>query len=146
MAMLGERKNEITWAQFELCNANPQSAFENMCRWLFNDFFFNGKELLHSEPNNPGVEVLPVYHEASKKRISFQAKFFGEMDYEQIKHSAQTAVNHYAGALDVIYLYCNKDVTTTSKAYQAVVSILNDDGIQIIPITNQEILTQVMCE
>ena len=144
MAMLGDRKNEITWAQFEVCNANPQSAFENMCRWLFNEFFFNGKELLHSEPNNPGIEVLPVYHEDSKKRISFQAKFFGEMDYEQIKHSAQTAVNHYAGALDVIYLYCNKDVTTTSKAYQAVVSILNDDGIQIIPITNQEILTQVM--
>lgn len=142
--MLGERINEITWAQFEVCNENPQSAFENMCRWLFNDFFFNGKAILHSEPNNPGVEVVPVYHEDTKKRISFQAKFFSEMDYEQIKHSAQTAVNHYAGELDAVYLYCNKDVTTTGKGYQAVVSILDAYGIQIVPITNQEILTQVM--
>lgn len=142
--MLGERINEITWAQFEVCNENPQSAFENMCRWLFNDFFFNGKAILHSEPNNPGVEVVPVYHEDTKKRISFQAKFFSEMDYEQIKHSAQTAVNHYAGELDVVYLYCNKDVTTTGKGYQAVVSILDAYGIEIVPITNQEILTQVI--
>lgn len=66
------------------------------------------------------------------------------MDYEQIKHSAQTAVNHYAGELDVVYLYCNKDVTTTGKGYQAVVSILDAYGIEIVPITNQEILTQVM--
>ena len=115
--MLGGRKNDITWAQFEVCNANPQRAFENMCRWLFNEFFFSGRAILHSEPNNPGVEVIPVYHEDSKKRISFQAKFFSEMDYEQIKHSAQTAVNHYAGELDVVYLYCNKDALRSPTKY-----------------------------
>ena len=32
-------QHEISWTQFELCNANPQIAFENLCRWLFNEFF-----------------------------------------------------------------------------------------------------------
>lgn len=91
--------------------------------------FFDGKALLHSEPNNPGVEVVPVYHSASEKRISFQAKYFSAMDYEQIKHSARTAVSHYAGQLDVIYLYCNKDVTTSSQGYKAIESILDPHGI-----------------
>lgn len=135
---------DISWTQFELCNANPQVAFESMCRWLFNEFFFEGKALLHSEPNNPGVEVVPVFHATSGKRISFQAKYFSTIDYEQIKHSAKTAVSHYAGQLDVIYLYCNKDVTTTSQGFQAVVSIGGAQGIEVVPITNQEILTQVM--
>ena len=135
---------EISWTQFELCNANQQTAFENMCRWLFNEFFFDGKELLHSDPNNPGVEVVPVYHVESEKWISFQSKYFSAMDYEQIKHSARAAVSHYAGQLDIIYLYCNKDVTTSSQGYQAVESILSAHGIEIVPITNQEILTQVM--
>lgn len=137
-------QHEISWTQFELCNANPQIAFENLCRWLFNEFFFDGKALLHSEPNNPGVEIIPLHHATSNKRISFQAKYFSEMNYEQIKHSARTAVSHYAGQLDVIYLYCNKDVTTTSKGYKSIESILSPHGIEIVPITNQEILTQVM--
>lgn len=135
---------DITWTQFELCNSNPQVAFENMCRWLFNEFFFGGKALLHSDPNNPGVEVVPVTHPDSKERISFQAKYFDSMDYEQIKHSARTTVSHYAGDLDVVYLYCNKDVTTSSQGYLAVESILKPAGITIRLITNQEILQQVM--
>lgn len=142
--MLQEKKYSISWTQFELCNANPQAAFEHMCRWLFNEFFFEGKAILHSDPNNPGIEVMPTYHITSNKRISFQAKYFSAIDYEQIKHSARTAISHYANQLDVIYLYCNKDVTTTSQGYQAVVSILDARGIEIVPITNQEILTQVM--
>ena len=142
--MSPEKQLEISWTQFEQCNANPQVAFETMCRWLFNESFFEGKALLHSDPNNPGVEVVPVYHAASGKRISFQAKYFSSMNYEQIKHSARTAVGHYAGKLDVIYLYCNKDVTTTSQGYLAVKAILADRGIEIEPITNQEILIQVM--
>ena len=135
---------EVCWPQFELCNPNSQVAFENMCRWLFNEFFFDGKAILHSDPNNPGIEVVPIYHPDSDKWISFQAKYFSTIDYGQIKHSAETAVGHYAGQLDVIYLYCNKDVTTTSQSYITIEGILSAAGIKIIPITNQEILTQVL--
>ena len=136
--------HEVTWAQFETCNTNTREAFEKLCRWLFNDFFFAGKALLHSDPNNPGVEVLPVFHSDSNKRISFQSKYFDSMDYEQIKESARKVVKYYSGKLDVVYLYCNKDVTVTSKGYQGVVDILRPVGIELIPITNQEILEQVM--
>mgnify|MGYP003295074818 CR=1 FL=1 len=101
---------KISWAQFEVCNSNPQEAFEKMCRWIFNDFFFCGRALLHSDPNNPGVEVIPVLEPQSSKHISFQAKYFSALDYSQIMHSAEKAVKYYAGQLDVIYLYCNKDL------------------------------------
>ncbi len=134
----------ISWEKFALCNSNPQTAFENLCRWIFNEFFFSGKALLHSNPNNPGVEVEPVFHSDSGKRISFQSKYFTSLDYEQIKDSARTAVAHYSGKLDVIYLYCNKDVTTTSKGYKAVETILNSASIDLVPVTNQTILEFVM--
>lgn len=136
--------HKVTWAQFETCNANKREAFEQLCRWLFNEFFFDGKELLQSNPNNPGIEVNPVFHNASNKKISFQAKYFDSVDYEQIKASAQMAVKHYAGSLDVIYLYCNKDVTVTAKAYKSILGVLKPAGIDLVPITNQEILNQVM--
>ena len=136
--------HKVTWAQFETCNANKREAFEQLCSWLFNEFFFDGKELLQSIPNNPGIEVNPVFHNASNKKISFQAKYFDSVDYEQIKASAQMAVKHYAGSLDVIYLYCNKDVTVTAKAYKSILGVLKPAGIDLVPITNQEILNQVM--
>ena len=135
---------DISWSQFEVCNDNCQIAFENMCRWLFNDYFFKGKALLHSNPNNPGIEVVPQMHPESNKRVSFQAKYFSTLDYEQIKHSAQKTVEYYSEQLDVVYLYCNKDVTTTSAAYQNIEKILGEAGIQLIPVTNQTILEQVL--
>lgn len=143
--MVSKVKNyDISWAQFETCNSHPQAAFERMCRWLFNDFFFDGKALLHADPNNPGVEVLPKLHTISGKYISFQAKYFSSIDYEQIKHSARKTVEYYSGKLDVVYLYCNKDVAVTSAGYQTVLDIFATGGIELIPVTNQEILEQVM--
>ena len=137
--------HKVTWAQFETCNANKQEAFEQLCRWLFNEFFFDGTELLHSNPNNPGVEVIPVFHSTSNKKISFQAKYFdAAVNYAQIKESAQKAVKYYSGKLDVIYLYCNKDVTDTAQGYQSVIDVLKPAGIEIVSITNQTILEQAM--
>ena len=74
------RSINITWSQFEICNADTRIAFENMCRMLFNNFFFDGKGLFHSDPNNPGTETVPVLHEKTGKRISFQAKYFSSVD------------------------------------------------------------------
>ncbi len=46
----------ITWAQFEACHPDTQTAFENMCRMLFNRAFFAGKAksvgTLYKELNN----------------------------------------------------------------------------------------------
>lgn len=136
--------HEITWSQFEICNPNTREAFEKLSRVLFNDFFFGGRALLHSDPNNPGVEVVPIFHDESKKMISFQSKYFDSMDYDQIKESAKKTVKYYTGNLDIVYLYCNKDVTVTSKGYQAAIDILASVGIELVPITNQTIIEQVM--
>lgn len=136
---------DLSWAQFEVCNKNQQEAFEKMCRWLFNVKFFDGKALLHSNPNNPGVEVMPQLCIASNKRISFQSKYFsGDVDYSQIKHSAEMTIKHYKGQIDIIYLYCNKDVTTLCKQYVNIENLLNNANIEIIPVCNQTILEQIM--
>lgn len=139
-----EKKYEVSWAQFEVCNANTETAFEEMCRLLFNDFFFAGKAILHSDPNNPGVEVQPTMHPESGKRISFQSKYFSTVDYTQIRHSMENAIEHYAGELDRIYLYCNKDITSTSRSYVKIVEQLRNNGIEIELVTNQAILDQAI--
>lgn len=139
-----EKSLNIAWSQFEVCNPDTQTAFENMCRFLFNAFFFDGKGLFHSGPNNPGIEIVPILHEESGQRISFQAKCFSVVDYSQIKHSAERTIQHYSGKLDVIYLYCNKDLTTSSKSYQDIYDLLTAQNISLIPITNQAILDQVL--
>lgn len=142
--MMQDKYFDVSWESFAVCNQNPRDAFEKMCRWLFNEFFFEGKALLHSNPNNPGVEVVPVLHVTTNKRISFQAKYFSDMDYEQIKHSARKTIEYYGDELDIVYLYCNKDVTITSDGYKAVERILREKNIEIVPINNQAILEQVM--
>ena len=139
-----EMSLDITWTQFEVCNPDAQVAFENMCRFLFNKFFFNGQGLFHSDPNNPGIEIIPVLHQESGRKISFQAKYFTSIDYSQIKHSAKKAIQYYGDELDVIYLYCNKDLTISSRQYQDICALLSSKNISLIPITNQTILDQVL--
>jgi len=139
-----EKSLNITWSQFEVCNPDTRASFENMCRFLFNALFFDGKGIFHSDPNNPGIEIVPILHEESGQRISFQAKYFGSIDYAQIKHSAEKAIQYYAGKLDAIYLYCNKDLTISSKSYQDIFNMLSSKSIALIPITNQAILDQVL--
>ena len=139
-----EKALNITWSQFEVCNPDTRSAFENMCRYLFNAFFFDRKGLFHSDPNNPGIEIVPILHEKTGQRISFQAKYFITIDYSQIKHSAEKAIQYYADELDVIYLYCNKNLTTSSKSYQDIYNLLSAQNISLVPITGQAILDQVL--
>lgn len=70
-----EKSLNTAWSQFEVCNPDTQAAFENMCWFLFNAFFLDEKGLFHSDPNNPGIEIVPILHEESGQRISFQAKY-----------------------------------------------------------------------
>ena len=85
-------KLQITWETFEMCNADQKTSFENMCRMLFNQRFFNSGKILHSNPNNPGVEVEPIIESQSGKKISFQAKFFDNISYQQIMHSCKSLI------------------------------------------------------
>ena len=96
--------NNINWQQFELCNADKNTAFENLCRLLFNRMFFDNKAIFHSNPNNPGIEIEPVYCQNKGKYISFQAKYFDKLDYSKIKHSCEKAVKYYKSNLDIYFV------------------------------------------
>lgn len=135
---------KLNWTQFESCNPDSQYAFERMCRLLFNHQFFDGKAIPHSNPNNPGIEILPILEVSSNKRISFQSKYLSTNDYTQIRHSAIKTIEHYTGKLDTVYLYCNRDLTTTSVSYKEIEQLLGDKGIELILISNQTILDQVL--
>ena len=139
--MLGANQYGLTWEHFEQLHADKRIAFENLCRSLFQRKLCAEGVILHSDPNHPGVEVAPVLSRDGKVCISFQAKYFeGGIGYNQIKESANTAIKHYKGILNIIYLYCNKDITETSDSYNNIKIMLNDAGIDVILITGQTIL------
>lgn len=146
--IMSVNKKAITWSQFEICNSDKSNAFESMCRLLFKHTYLNNINTYHSNSNNPGVEIEPVLTE-SGKRISFQSKYFEKLDsscYLQIQHSADRTIKFYSGKLDVLYLYCNLDLTTTSKTYVKTVNDLKNHGIQLVLISNNTILDQVIEE
>lgn len=141
---------QITWEQFITVNNDARGVrykFEDLCRQLFTYEFLSKNKIhkyVHSNPNNPGIESEPILNEETDKYIGYQAKFFAnEVGYSQIKESAKKAVKHYKGKLDVIYLFCNKSVTTTRDSFKEIENLLNDAGIEIQLITDTTILDLV---
>ena len=136
---------KITWQNFITVNEpNPQQAFEKMCRVLFAKMLQTEPRNINSSPNNPGVEVNPIRN-SKGEFVSFQAKFFlASVDYSQIENSMQTAINNYNGNLDIVYLYCNKDFTQDTKGYRRIVEMLCLAGISVIPVTNEQILQDII--
>lgn len=133
----------ISWADFEKLNPNTTDAFESMCRCLFSHNICECGTNLHSDSNNPGIEVEPVKGK-DNQRVSFQAKYFSSarISYNQIRKSFEKVIKNYADQIDEVYLYCNKDVSVRSKEYCDCEKILSDANIKLIPITNQTILHQ----
>lgn len=141
---------QITWEQFVTNNNDARGVrykFEDLSRQLFTYEFLaqnNVNKYVHSNPNNPGIESEPVLDEVNNRYIGYQAKFFDNaVDYSQIKESAEKAVKHYKGRLDLIYLFCNKALTTTCDSYKIIEKLLNDAGIALQPITDTTILDLV---
>ena len=62
----------ITWEMFDCLNADKTTAFENLCNLLFKRMFFDKKTIFQSIPNNPGVEIAPIYSRAVNKIISMR--------------------------------------------------------------------------
>lgn len=143
--MITSSQYKLNWEHFEDVNPNKREAFENMCRSLFFRTKSSVNEILHSNPNHPGVEVNPVYSKDGKERISFQAKYFdGRVEYRKILKSIKEAVEYFKGDLNKIYIYSNKDISMTSKQYREIEKYAEEAGIDLIPITKQSILEEVM--
>lgn len=139
--MIGTKQYDLTWERFEQLNADKRKAFENLSRSLFQRELCAEGVILHSDPNHPGVEVSPVLSKDGKACISFQAKYFDDrIGYDQIKESANAVIEHYKGVLNIVYLYCNKDITETSESYNNIKIMLNYAGIDVILVTGQAIL------
>ena len=121
-----------------------------MCRRLFTAEFLKGEILPHSDSNNPGVEVLPVLEPERedgqpRKRISFQCKYVDSAAnaYSEFQKSAKITAKIYQGNLDLVYLFCNKTLTTSTKAYQTIVNIHAAAGIETKPVSNDELLDMI---
>ena len=141
---------QITWERFITSNNDARGVrykFEDLSRQLFTYEFLSHNILckyVHSNPNNPGVESEPILDEVNNIYISYQAKFFdNDVDYNQIKDSAEKAVKHYKGKLDRIYLFSNKALTTTCDSYKNIEKLLKDAEIVLQPITDTTILDLV---
>lgn len=141
---------QITWECFIMSSNDARGVrlkFEDLSRQLFTyEFLAQNKmcKYVHSNPNNPGIESEPIFDEINNRYIGYQAKFFdNNVDYNQIKESAQKAVEHYKGKLDIIYLFCNKALTTTCDGYKNIEHILDEAGIMLQPITDTTILDLV---
>lgn len=140
----------ITWDSFATFNQDASGIrfkFEDLCRQLFvNEFLALNTNFryLHANSNNPGLETDPVYCERDKRRIGFQAKYFdGNPGYEQIYKSAQEIIRNYKGKVDRVYLYTNRDLNTRACKFMDTEKILNDAGIELELITNNQILDLV---
>lgn len=149
MANADKHYPNLTWPQFAVCNDDATGAFEDMTRRLFSLEFLGKGTIPHSDHNNPGIEVLPILElprsdGARQRKISFQAKYFeGNVSYAKIKESMKQAIKHYEDELDLIYLFCNKTLTTTTKGYKDIEDLLIKSGIELYPISNTEVLDLV---
>lgn len=149
MAYVEKHYPNLTWAQFAMCNDDATGAFEDMTRRLFSLEFLGSGIIPHSDHNNPGIEVLPILEPphsdgVKPRKISFQAKYFeGKVNYSKIKESMKQAIKYYGDELDLIYLFCNKTLTTMSKGYKDTKELLEKAGIELYPISDREVLDLV---
>ncbi len=141
---------QINWESFATCNQDVRGIrfkFEDMCRQLFANESLSGNKqfrYLHANPNNHGLETEPIYDEVNKCWIGFQAKFFDrDVRYEQIKHSAEKTVEYYTGKegiVELVFFFCNKPITATSKGYTNAIEVLTKENIKVQLITDTMIL------
>ncbi|HEM2905838.1 TPA: hypothetical protein U0677_001652, partial [Streptococcus suis] len=138
-------KNNISWSNFEAIHSNPRDMFEQLTRILFKRQFLDATSVLVSSPNHPGIEANPIYSSKLDKNIAFQSKFFqAKVDYSQIQKSVEKTIEKYIKSLDTFYLYCNKDLSLDSKSFKKIENSLNEHDIEIVVISNNEILATII--
>lgn len=138
----------LSWPLFEINNSHKTKAFELMCLDLFTSEFVQEGIIPHTNHNNPGLETDPVPSRHQKNRrtilIGFQAKYFtSTVQFSDIKDSMEKAVENYAGRVNLIYLFCNKTISNNTKSYEAIVTVLEKNNIELCLITNEDIFSML---
>ena len=135
----------ISWENFAAQHQNCEDAFESLCGSLFRRMYTEEGVILRYNPQNPGIECEPTTEKGTKKQISFQAKYFSSViSYRKIEDSAKKIVKYYSGKIDKVYLFCNRDFKLTGKQYKSIEALLFENGIELVPFTNQAILDAVI--
>jgi len=138
---------KLRWERFADCNDNATEAFEEMCRRLFTAEYLKGQDIPHSNANNKGVEVQPIMEPERedgqpRKWISFQSKYTKTTSsaYQLFEKSARVTAREYEGKLDLVYLFSNQTLSTGTKSFGKIVNIHKNAGIEVLPITNTDLL------
>ena len=144
----------INWDSFRTFNQDSRGVrfkFEDLCRQLFANENLSGNKqfkYLHSNPNNYGLEAEPIFDEERQLWVGFQAKFFDDnVKYAKIKESAEKIVEYYtgkAGKVDLVYLFCNKPISSTAVTFVETVNLLKEKNIGLQLITDTTILDLVI--
>lgn len=97
---------QINWKNLALMGEDPTESFENLCMYLLSRKLKVPQ--ISGYQNQPGIESEPI--EVNGKKIGFQAKFFGEFDWSQVKSSVKKAAKYHP-EIDILYICSNKDRT-----------------------------------
>lgn len=136
----------ITWNDFEQTSKNFATDFEDLSRLFFKICFLGDVSIcLGKKVNNAGIETDPV--SINGIRIGFQAKYFHDrIAYKDIADSFQKTIKYYAGKVDRIILFCNKDIDQTAKSFVNAVALLTTNQIQLELYCNQSILDPIITD
>ena len=121
----------ITWNDFEQTSKNVTTDFEDLSRLFFKIHFLGDVAAsLGKRVNNAGIETDPVC--VHNVRIGFQAKYFqNKISYKDIIDSFQKTIKYYAGKIDLIILFCNKDINPNVKSFAYAVDLLAKNQIKL---------------
>lgn len=150
----------VNWVQFELKNYQKESkVFEDLCRKLFKKRFPEVSLWPNANPNNPGIEMPPVFDPNSGKNVGFQAKYIkfdtnNDTFYRELEKSVDQTIYYYVDEAESknrpriteFYFYCNRTVSTERTAYERVTNKMSAKGIRIILVCNEVILDDVECD
>ena len=120
---------DINLKRFELKNPKATEAFESMCYFLFcRRYKIN--EGIRTDFNQVGLETEPIKN-SKGKHCGFQSKFFEKgIDYNQIEHSIDKALDAYE-KLDHIIVFLNQEARTSCPSARRIESKCNKKGITI---------------
>ncbi len=129
-----------SWIDFISKSRNTQNDFEDLARVFFKIKYTGSiSTVLNQTRTNPGLETEPISVQGIK--IGFQAKFFeANINYVSIVESLEKVITYYAGKVDKVILFSNKDVSLNTKSLKKVLEDLCAENIIVETVCNKNIL------
>ena len=127
-------RNDDPWLFFRMIHPNFTKTFEYLCYEFFQKEYFDEDTYPNMPRNYPGVESIVTYSEKAGRMAGFQSKFFeslSDKQYQEIKHSAENAIEKYEGKKGIFTLYCNMDLNENNKKLLEIKKLLGKHSIDL---------------